>query len=198
MFESEWLDSLSRAPVWLVPAIYLPLVTLVVGWSRAVEATPWSSLAAQIGLGWVAWTLMEYGLHRTVFHWVPDTAWGERFHFYVHGVHHQWFQDRYRLVMPPAVSLTLAALVFGGLWALGALAGSVLDPSWVKGVYAGIVFGYTVYDCTHYALHHAKPLTPIGHALRAHHNKHHHNAKYAEKKFGVSTTLWDHVFRTYD
>ena len=55
-----------------------------------------------------------------------------------------------------------------------------------------------VYDLTHYYIHHAKPKTRVGKALRAHHNKHHHNRAYKDLKFGVSTTVWDHVFGTYE
>ena len=81
---------------------------------------------------------------------------------------------------------------------VGALTSAWIDPSWVYGVFAGIVVGYMFYDLTHYYIHHAKPKNRVMLALRSHHNKHHHNARYADKKFGVSCTLWDHVFGTYE
>ena len=34
-------------------------------------------------------------------------------HFIIHGVHHDHPNDKLRLVMPPAVSIPLAALFFG-------------------------------------------------------------------------------------
>ena len=60
------------------------------------------------GLG--IWTLTEYWLHRLLFHWEPDNEFGRRMHFIIHGVHHDHPNDRMRLVMPPAVSIPLAAL----------------------------------------------------------------------------------------
>src|SRR6476646_4097440 len=100
MFESDVIDVFSRIPAWVVPAIYVPMVLGLLGYGAfvGVGAGP---LALQFAVGWFAWTLLEYWLHRTVFHWVPDAPWGEQFHFYLHGVHHKWFTDKYRLVMPP-------------------------------------------------------------------------------------------------
>lgn len=197
MFESDVLDFFSRIPAWVVPVIYVPVVTasLVQGASVGVS---YGGLLAQFAAGWLVWTLMEYWLHRTVFHWVPKAPWGERFHFYLHGVHHQWFKDKLRLVMPPAVSISVAVVVYGLLWGAAQLLAPTVSPTWVWGAFAGIVFGYMFYDITHYYIHHFKPRTWIGRALRAHHNKHHHNPKYKDLKFGVSTTLWDHVFGTYE
>ncbi|MEZ4240122.1 MAG: sterol desaturase family protein [Myxococcota bacterium] len=198
MFESDFIDFFSRIPAWVVPVMYVPLTVALLAhgfWNLGVSPLV---LLAEFLAGWFVWTLMEYWLHRTLFHWVPAAPWGEKFHFYLHGVHHQWFRDKYRLVMPPAVSIGVAVVVYGVLWTLGALLSAWIAPAWIPGFFAGIVMGYMVYDCTHYYIHHMKPLTRVGLALRSHHNKHHHNAAYAEKKFGVSTTLWDHVFGTYE
>ena len=197
MFENDFVDLFSRIPAWVVPVIYVPVVLAFVGlgiWSGVA----WWLVAAQFAAGWFVWTLMEYWLHRTVFHWVPDFSWGERFHFYLHGVHHKWYTDKYRLVMPPAASLAVAVVVYGAMHGLSLALASVVSPTWTYASFGGIAFGYMVYDCTHYYIHHHKPVTRIGLALRSHHNKHHHNAKFKDKKFGVSTTLWDHVFRTYE
>jgi sterol desaturase/sphingolipid hydroxylase (fatty acid hydroxylase superfamily) len=141
--------------------------------------------------GWLAWTLTEYWLHRTFFHWVPNTSWGARMHFFVHGVHHDWPDDRYRLVMPPAVSGILFVLFMAIFYA-------VLGGVWMFPFYSGFVFGYTVYDCTHYATHHFKPRSARlkwFKRLASHHMNHHFQHK--PRKYGVSTTLWDHVFGTY-
>lgn len=198
MFESDLVDFFSRVPAWVVPLIYVPVMAATLWWGFARAGVSPLTLAAQFAVGWFVWTLMEYWLHRTLFHWIPDAPWGERFHFYLHGVHHQWFKDKLRLVMPPAASLFVAGIVIGALWAASSLAAPWVDPSWVYGFFAGITWGYLVYDMTHYYIHHFKPRTRVGLALRSHHNKHHHNPKYKDLKFGVSTTLWDHVFGTYE
>ena len=197
MFESDFLDLFSRVPAWVVPALYVPVVT-----GFLAHAALWAHvgpvlLVAQFAAGWVVWSLMEYWLHRTLFHWIPAASWGESFHFYLHGVHHKWFEDKLRLVMPPAVSIAVAVVVYSLLTLASSALAPFVAPTWIEGFFAGVAMGYMVYDCTHYYIHHFKPKTRIGLALRAHHNKHHHNAQYKDRKFGVSTTLWDHVFRTY-
>ena len=197
MFDNDLLDALSRVPWWVVPLIYVPGVVALLAWGLTAGMSAFA-LVGTFFAGNVVWTLMEYSLHRTLFHWVPDTSWGERFHFFVHGVHHRWYLDRYRLVMPPAASLSIGVVVLAVLQGLAWAASPIVTAPWVPGFFAGIVFGYLVYDMIHYYVHHAKPTNRVMLALRAHHNKHHHNALYANKKFGVSSTLWDHVFGTYE
>lgn len=187
MFESDFVDFFSRVPWWVVPAIYVPVVAGLFAWGVAgagVAPAPAVGIAA---VGFFVWTLVEYWLHRTLFHWVPATSWGPRMHFLLHGVHHDWVDDRYRLVMPPAASLALGVIFFAMWWA-------ILGPAWVYPFFAGHVAGYLVYDMTHYAVHHFKWRGKVFVRLRAHHMNHHHNKE--GRKFGVSTTLWDHVFRT--
>jgi sterol desaturase/sphingolipid hydroxylase (fatty acid hydroxylase superfamily) len=147
-------------------------------------------LASSIGLfaaGVFVWSFTEYWLHRTLFHWVPNTSWGPRFHFLLHGVHHDWVNDRFRLVMPPAASLGLGVVFFAFWYA-------VLGPALVFPFYSGKVAGYLCYDMTHYYVHHGKVQSLWFKRLKAHHMNHHHNKE--GRKFGVSSTLWDHVFRT--
>jgi sterol desaturase/sphingolipid hydroxylase (fatty acid hydroxylase superfamily) len=155
------------------------------------------ALAGQFAIGWFIWTLLEYWLHRTMFHWTPKFSWGERFHFILHGVHHTWFQDRFRLVMPPAASMAIGVVVWALMLGFAAALAFAFDPSWTWAVFAGVMFGYLCYDMVHYYVHHGRPTVGWLKALRAHHAKHHHNPTYAERKFGVSTTIWDHVFGTY-
>lgn len=190
MFESEFFDGFSRTPWWTVPLLWLPGASAFFVYGVAVAGV---SLTTAVGLalfGWLAWTFAEYWLHRTFFHWSPNTSWGPKLHFIVHGVHHKWVMDPYRLVMPPAVSLGLCVL-FGAFWRL------VWGPALAWPFFGGFVFGYMVYDVTHYATHHLKYKGATFQALKKHHLLHHHSPRHADRKFGVSTTLWDHVFRTW-
>ncbi len=187
MFDSDWLDALSRTPWWTVPLMWLPVSA---GCLLVARDMPLPHALGAAAIGWFVWTLVEYSLHRWPFHWQPATSWGPRLHFLVHGVHHQWHRDRYRLVMPPAVSLLLCAV-------LGPLFRVALGGYWFWPFFAGFVFGYTVYDLSHYAFHHLKVKNPLFQRLKRHHLLHHHSPQHADRKFGVSTTLWDHVFRTF-
>lgn len=194
MFENDFLDFFSRTHWLIVPTLYVPLSLGAAAYGVSQGVGLLTTLFA-FALGYVIWTLTEYWLHRTAFHWIPDASWGEQFHFLVHGVHHKWHKDPYRLVMPPAVSITLAVVFYGMFWGLGqlgALAG--LASGWHLGAYGGFVLGYCIYDCTHYIIHHWRVKHPWLKALRAHHMNHHFNEP--ELRFGVSTTIWDKVFGT--
>lgn len=196
LFESDLVDLFSRVPWYIVPIIYVPAISfwLYSGFSHGASL---GALMLQMVIGYFIWTLLEYWLHRKLFHWIPEAWWGERLHFILHGVHHDWFKDHLRLVMPPAGSIAIGVVVWATTVATGYALQPVLDSTWTFGVFAGIMSGYLAYDMIHYYVHHGRPRTALMKALRSHHSKHHHNPEYAERKFGVSTTLWDHVFGTY-
>lgn len=189
MFESKFIDKFSRTHWTVVPLLYIPASLALAYLSTTVGGVSYAVTAGLAAGGFLAWTLVEYWLHRTAFHWRPNVSWGERFHYLVHGVHHDLPRDRFRLVMPPTVSLTLF-FFFLGFYML-----TMGNYGWA--FMGGFALGYTNYDCSHYFQHHVSPKTAMGRKLRKHHLAH-HSPKYAETcKFGVSTTLWDHVFRTY-
>ena len=139
--------------------------------------------------GLAFWTLLEYVLHRWVFHFTPspNSELSQDVHFLIHGVHHDWPHDPDRLVMPPVMSILLAVV-------LGYPIFLVVGPRFFDPFFAGLVVGYIWYDMTHYAVHHVKPRTEIGAKLRKHHYLHHF--KTPEARYGVSTPLWDVVFGT--
>ncbi len=197
MFESDLVDSFSRVPWYAVPAIYVPAIVAWFAWGVVGHEVAIGAAIGHFAAGWFVWTLLEYWLHRTLFHWTPNASWGEKFHFILHGVHHEWFKDKLRLVMPPAASLAIGVVVWTTVAALGLALSPVVSSGWTWGGFSGIMAGYLCYDMVHYYVHHGKPKSYMMKALRSHHSKHHHNPQYAERKFGVSTTLWDHVFGTY-
>ncbi|MCA9539410.1 MAG: sterol desaturase family protein, partial [Myxococcales bacterium] len=82
-------------------------------------------------------------------------------------------------------------LVVGGLSAAGyALVG-------LPGVSFAFGFGvvYATYEVIHRRLHTAAPLNAYGRWARRHHFYHHFAD--ARRNHGVTTPLWDHVFRTF-
>jgi dihydroceramide fatty acyl 2-hydroxylase len=185
MFESDLLDRFSRVHPITPLLFFVPVVALLAGLGIQREGTGPAVLWMLGGL--VFWTFAEYWLHRTVFHFEPDHPLGRRLHFIIHGVHHDHPNDRMRLVMPPSASLPLAIgfLLFFRL-ALG-------PAAWLP-FGGGFLFGYLVYDMTHYHLHHHKPKTSFGKRLREQHMRHHFQDH--DTGFGVSSPLWDHVFGT--
>jgi dihydroceramide fatty acyl 2-hydroxylase len=165
--------------------IFVPAIVAMEVWSLSKV-----SLLASVGLfagGYMLWTLFEYWLHRLVFHFEPQDGIGARLHWIIHGVHHDHPNDPLRLVMPPAVSVPLAAIVFAIMWL-------ALGDSYAPGLAAGFFAGYLVYDMLHYALHHAVPSSRLGRALRERHMRHHFQDD--TRGFGISAPYWDEVFRT--
>jgi sterol desaturase/sphingolipid hydroxylase (fatty acid hydroxylase superfamily) len=188
MFENDLVDFFSRTHFAVVPILFVPGSAWLFWYSVAEAGVGWLPSLALFVSGAVFWTLSEYWLHRLFFHWKPGGKWGDRMHFLVHGVHHTWPKDKYRLVMPPAVSISLFFIFLGLFYVL-------LGPRLMWAFHAGYVVGYIAYDLTHYYIHHVNPKTAYGRRLKKHHMLHHF--KDSSNRFGVSSMIWDHVFGTY-
>jgi sterol desaturase/sphingolipid hydroxylase (fatty acid hydroxylase superfamily) len=185
MFENDFMEFFSHIHPATPLIIYLP----VISWMFYLSITrgiPLLGIAGLFLLGVFIWTFVEYTLHRFFFHYEPKSDWGKRFHFIMHGVHHDYPQDATRLVMAPSVSIPLA-LLFYGIFIL--IFGSYAPP-----VFAGMVFGYVCYDMIHYATHHFAMKKGILLWLKQYHMRHHYRDD--NTGYGVSTPLWDYVFRT--
>jgi dihydroceramide fatty acyl 2-hydroxylase len=186
MFDSNVLDRLSRVHPMVPPLIFGPaIVALFVIGARGEPTT--LQVVGLVVAGYLFWTLTEYWLHRLIFHFEPEEGIGARFHWIIHGVHHDHPNDPLRLVMPPSVSVPLAL----GFWGLFVL---VLGTPWAHVFTAGFLTGYLVYDMTHYHVHHHRPRTRLGKLIRELHMRHHFQDD--TRGFGVSAPFWDYVFRT--
>lgn len=185
MFESRLLDACSRVHPVVPVAIFVPAIVGMGVWGLSDRSA--GAFAALALGGYAMWTLFEYWLHRLVFHFEPRDGLGARLHWIIHGVHHDHPNDPLRLVMPPAVSVPLAALVFGALYLAFGEDGA---PSLASGFFAG----YLVYDMMHYYLHHFRPRGALGRMLRERHMRHHFQDD--TRGFGISAPYWDEVFRT--
>jgi sterol desaturase/sphingolipid hydroxylase (fatty acid hydroxylase superfamily) len=186
LFESEFLNFFSRVHPSIPALVFVPVIGVMAWLGIDGGLAAWKlALLALAGVG--IWTLTEYWLHRLVFHWEPDNAFGRRMHFIIHGIHHDHPNDRMRLVMPPAVSIPLAVLFFFGFALL-------FGRPEVYPIFAGFLAGYLAYDYTHYYVHHFVPKSNLGRRLREQHMRHH----FQDHRFGfgVSSPIWDAVFRT--
>jgi sterol desaturase/sphingolipid hydroxylase (fatty acid hydroxylase superfamily) len=187
MFENPVLELASRVHPVVPPLLYLPVVTICLVLAIGRENLGVLEVAGAFVLGLVFWTLAEYLLHRFVFHFEPDTRWGRRLHFIIHGVHHDYPHDPMRLVMPPSVSVPLATLVFLGFRL-------VLGTAWSLPFFAGFLIGYLIYDMTHFHIHHHRSDNKVSLALRRYHYRHHF--QQSDRGYGVTSSFWDRIFRT--
>jgi sterol desaturase/sphingolipid hydroxylase (fatty acid hydroxylase superfamily) len=187
MFENDFLERFSRIHPATPFVVWIPVAVLFLARSAIRHDLALICIAGTFLLGMFAWSLAEYFLHKHVFHWTNDTAWGKRIHFLLHGVHHDYPDDKDRLVMPLLTSTPLA-VIFYGLFTV-TMGRAVAEP-----FFAGFVVGYLFYDGTHFFVHHFVPTSRWGKFLRKHHMTHHFSDH--DGGFGVSSPLWDIILRT--
>jgi sterol desaturase/sphingolipid hydroxylase (fatty acid hydroxylase superfamily) len=133
-------------------------------------------------VGAIAWTLVEYLLHRFLFHIKPG-----KFQYTIHGVHHEYPRDKERLMMPPLPGIIISAFFYGVWWLL-------MGPKYAPIFMVGFLAGYLFYTFIHYLVHAHKPIKPFT-FFWSHHLKH-HNPQFENKAYGVSTPIWDWIFGT--
>jgi cyclopropane-fatty-acyl-phospholipid synthase len=131
-------------------------------------------------LGFAAWTLVEYVLHRFVLHGIqPFKAW--------HAEHHR--RPRALIGTPTILSAALiAVLVF--------IPALVLSDLWrACALTFGLLTGYLVYAIVHHATHHWHVDNAWLRQVKRHHASH-HSPIAAPGRYGVSSAFWDLVFGT--
>jgi dihydroceramide fatty acyl 2-hydroxylase len=185
MFESRVLDFFSRVHPAVPVFVFGPVCVAMAAWGLARVSL--LTMAALAVAGYAMWTLFEYWLHRLVFHFEPERGIGARLHWIIHGIHHEHPNDPLRLVMPPAVSVPLGAVVFAALYL-------AFGERYAPGLAVGFFAGYLVYDMMHYYLHHFAPRGRVGRMLRERHMRHHFQDDTCG--FGISAPYWDEVFGT--
>jgi hypothetical protein len=153
---------------------------------RAVHIIKWLDISLAFLAGIFSWTLLEYILHRFIFHYHPRSEWGKKIHFLSHGIHHDYPRDSTRLVMPLLISLPLAALFY--------ILYHIATGIYADAAFAGMISGYVAYDSIHYATHHLPLKSRLGRFLKQYHLRHHFMDD--TRSFGVSSPLWDYIFRT--
>lgn len=185
IFKNEFLERLTKSSPRVTITYYTCMIILFFYLSSHYTTLSLWETAGLYFSGIIAWTLMEYILHRYVFHIDDYFPAFKRLHYMLHGVHHENPRDQERLFMPPVPGAIIALLLFG-FWSLFLKLNALAFM-------AGITNGYLLYSYIHYTVH-TKPSKLFFHKLWIHHLKHHY--KYPDKAFGVSSPFWDIIFRT--
>jgi len=170
---------------WLPVGVYGTVALACVLGNLLGERPPawvWVVLPAT---GFLLWTLIEYVLHSRFFHDPPR-------HFgwlgLSHCNHHEAPDDPNRIVARLSFSFPVAVILFAVvsvvLWSVG----------WAALVFVGLVVGYLSYEVIHDSIHRVPAVRRLLRPLASHHLHHH----YADPSrcFGVTSPLWDWVFRT--
>jgi sterol desaturase/sphingolipid hydroxylase (fatty acid hydroxylase superfamily) len=190
IFENPVLELFSRAHPATPGIWFLPFV--VATWVLSPAKVGVGTTAALFFGGVLFFSFFEYALHRVVFHGLMRLADRDpRFRFaafMAHGYHHEFPNDRTRLVMPPMISWPLAVMFAAIYFAL-------LGADRALPLLAGTMLGYIAYDWVHFYTHHFHPTWRLGKWMRAYHLRHHFQD--GDNFFGISSPLWDLVFGTY-
>ena len=146
-------------------------------------------IAILITIGFIFWSFIEYGLHRFIFHYDAQSAFGRKFLYLVHISHHD---------NPESKKKTFAILFLTGPISIAYwLLGWVATGSWVSASYLflGMATGYFCYDWLHFQCHHGKSQLRVMRYLKKYHLLHHY--KTPELRFGVTSPLVDLIFGTF-
>jgi sterol desaturase/sphingolipid hydroxylase (fatty acid hydroxylase superfamily) len=142
-------------------------------------------IALAVFAGVFTWSLLEYLIHRFLGH-QPKLRPNP---FATEHVRHHSEGDYFA----PSWKKLLAALVFAGVlvWPVTALLGTTLGFAYL----AGLMGFYGAYEVPHRREHTCAGIGAYGRWARRHHFAHH----YSDARFnhGVTSPLWDVVFRTY-
>ena len=186
LFRNPYIERLTKGHPLIIWGMYLPAIIGMPIYAVNTLQLPVLTMALLFLGGMAFWTFFEYLMHRFAFHWVAENPRAQKFIYIMHGNHHHYPRDRERLFMPPLPSFILALAVFSIQY--------LLMRHNVFAFFPGFILGYLLYASMHYAIHAWNPPYKWMKPLWRNHHLHHY--KNEERGFGVSSTLWDHVFGT--
>ena len=211
-FANPLLELFSRNPWWVIPFVWIPVTLFMLREEAQLSIRSPMLFLVMLSfylVGFVIWTLLEYALHRFLFHMddrLPNYRIAMMLHFTLHGVHHFLPMDKMRLVFPPVMAVPIVYAIHNLFcFTFGLRYGAVVT--------AGGISGYMVYDLFHYFLHHGKiihwlkqhsvssatassgtDLATYMTRMKTYHMDHHY--KDYHEGYGITTKFWDHVFGT--
>lgn len=194
LFGPWYLEMCTKTPWWVVPLFWIPVIIGIAMQEFQAKAQNINDIALLSGyvlFGVLFWTLLEYVLHRWVFHvkLTSDTGpWLCTFHFMIHGLHHKVPFDPMRLVFPPLPGVILAVIIYTPI-------SFILQNHNPRLILSGALLGYLCYDMIHYYLHYGNP-TANHHLydMKRYHYQHHF--AHQDLGYGISSPLWDIIFKT--
>ncbi len=186
LFRNAYLEYLTKTHPLVIWGMYLPVLTLFPVYAmRTIGLSTQTTFGVYV-IGIFFWSFTEYVLHRFLFHHHPNTEKGKKINYILHGNHHEYPRDKQRLFMPAVPSIIIASCFFILFY--------LFMQRYAFAFFPGFMLGYLIYGSMHYAIHAWNPPFKWMKALWRNHHLHHY--KHTDKGFGVSSTLWDHVFGT--
>ena len=172
------------APLYFYTAVVLCLLTL----TRS-ETISFGFGLLLLASGVLSWGLVEYGLHRFVFHYDARTELGKKLVYAAHLSHHDDPRATNRLFSSLVISAPVAAAYLLLAWIV---TGSLRAATFL---FAGLALGYFYYEWLHFRAHHRRARLWLFRYLRKYHLLHHYRTP--ELRFGVTSPLFDIIFGTF-
>jgi sterol desaturase/sphingolipid hydroxylase (fatty acid hydroxylase superfamily) len=186
LFKNKYLEMLTKTHPLVIWGMYIPIIGYFLYYAHTEIGFSISAVTIVFFIGMAFWSFFEYIAHRYIFHWISEKKSVQKFAYTLHGNHHEYPRDRQRLFMPPIPSLLFSAVLIGIFY--------LVMREYMFAFYPGFILGYLLYASMHYAIHAWAPPFKWMKPLWRNHHLHHY--KNEEKGFGVSSTVWDHVFGT--
>lgn len=172
------------APLYFYTAVVLCLLILTRNQPLSLS---FSLILLAVGV--LSWGLLEYVLHRFLFHYDARSEAGKRLVYAAHLSHHEDPRATNKIFSsllisaPVAAAYLLLARITAGSWRAASF------------LFAGLTLGYFYYEWLHFRSHHRRARLRLFRYLRKYHLLHHY--KTPELRFGVSSPLFDIIFGTF-
>lgn len=186
IFNNVILEKLTKGHAFVPITMHYLIASTLLIYSFIAYGLSLSSILINFFAGLLIWTLFEYLAHRYIFHMDTTTKIREKIQYTFHGVHHEYPRDTQRVVMPPLPSLIIGIVIITIFRLVLGIPGFA--------VVAGFLAGYASYALIHYSIHTRIPPKNAMGKLWMHHSYHHY--KNDAQAYGVSSPLWDYIFRT--
>jgi sterol desaturase/sphingolipid hydroxylase (fatty acid hydroxylase superfamily) len=171
------------------PFYFYTAVALCLGAAAAGEGPSGGHILSLFVTDLLSWGLVEYALHRFIFHHDARSESGRKFVYAAHLSHHEDPKAADHLF----TSLRMSVPIASGYWLLAwGAAGSWRAASYLL---IGLVAGYFYYEWLHFQSHHGRPRLRPFRYLKKYHLLHHHRTPGL--RFGVTSPLFDLAFGTF-
>ena len=168
---------------------YIAVVILLLGAAGRGNGPSRSTVLILIASGFLSWGLVEYLLHRFVFHVDAISVFGRNFAYSSHLAHHENPKATDDLFANLKISVPIATTYWLLAWAA---VGTWRAASYL---FIGLVAGYFCYEWLHFMAHHGRSRLPFFRYLRKYHLLHHYRTP--DRRFGVSSPIFDLFFGTF-
>jgi len=172
-----------------IPLFFYSTVALCLGFVSTAHGLSTQSLVLSLVFGFLSWSLIEYGLHRFIFHYNARSRFGRELLYQVHLSHHEDPTARNKIFASLYLSAPIAAVYWVVAWAA--------TGSWAVAsfLFIGMSAGYFSYEWLHFQCHHGRSRFWVLRYLRKYHLLHHY--KTPDERFGVTSPLFDLIFGTF-